>query len=40
MNMIAALLDWLFSSNRRMDKEWRHGPHPNIRCRRYGLDYF
>ena len=40
MNIIAMLLDWLSSRNRRVDEEWRHVPAPNIACRRWGMDYW
>ena len=40
MNIIAMLLDWLSSRNRRVDEEWRYGPTPNIACRRWGMDYW
>ena len=41
MNMIAALFDWLYSRNRRMDDDWRYVPEPpNWACHRGGLDYW
>jgi len=40
MNIIAMLLDWLSSRNRRVDEEWRYGPMPNWACHRGGVDYW
>lgn len=46
------LLTWLFTltvagislflcfRRKPFDEEWRHGPEPNWRCRRGGVDYY